>query len=427
MCLEARDAGQFKPDRRYPNGYRPECLVCLPAPAAKACAGSCGRTLPSTEQFFHPFRTRRGDGLRAICRSCYNEQRRKAHQDPDDIDIPITIDEEPTDPGVVARLADAPDLGGAVPDPEIYGNRILEQAETSDAEIQVSQPADPPKIKYPPGTKPPAIPDDAQAFEQEIPERLIIQSDDHHPIQDRAYEAALFAFARDWKPDVWVHAGDRYDLWSLSRFEKEPDRWLEPGGRLQEEFDSANQSWNEMVRISRRVHFIKGNHENRLEKLVAANPGLFRLAAFDWHRLADIPHQVQIHKYGTILNVGGIHVEHGDRIGGKFGVKHAAEWVLTNVPGISSAFGHTHRLETKYRTTLDPDGGLRTFVAHNLGHGSDVSKQAYAGLRPNWQHGFLAVEFFRVAGKVRYTPHPVPVIDGKFSIGGRLYDGHACQ
>ena len=57
---------------------------------------------------------------------------------------------------------------------------------------------------------------------------------------------------------------------------------------------------------------------------------------------------------------------------------------------------------------------------------SDAAKQDYA-FEPNWQHGFVIVNYFTVAGKLRYSALPVPIVDGRFSYGGKLYDGHKCQ
>lgn len=280
----------------------------------------------------------------------------------------------------------------------------------------------------PRGTRPPEVPAERHArARQPLPVRAISISDDHWPIVDKYWEAALMAFAKDWKPDTWIHAGDRYDAWSLSMHEKEPERWLEKGGRIQEEFDSAVENWQEICRISKHVHFLPGNHENRIARLIKANAGLLGLRAFGWHKLADIPEQVKIHPYGSILEVGGISWEHGDRIFGKFGGLHAAHKVL-NTRYTHTIFGHTHRVETQYRTARDPaTGRSRTFVAHNQGHGSDVSKQTYAGPFPNWQQGFTAIEWWTEAGRPRFSIHPIVVIDGRFAFGGKVYDGRKWQ
>lgn len=281
----------------------------------------------------------------------------------------------------------------------------------------------PDSLVLPPGTKPPNIPPDHHVSPKHpLPVRLICNSDDHHPIVDKYYEAALFAFARDFKPDCWVHLGDRYDLWSLSRFDKEPRRWFE-NGLLQNELSSAVESWNEMCAISKNVHFILGNHEDRLNRLVKANMGLFGLKAFNWHQMADIPQQVKMHEFGAVLDIGGVQFEHGYQVQER--VVNPAQWMLNNRRA-NTIFGHTHRIATQY-ATFRRDGHPVTLVAHNQGHGSDVSKQTYAGPCPSWQHGFTAFEFWTEGSKPRFSMHPITVINGRFSWGGRLYDGRKTQ
>lgn len=307
---------------------------------------------------------------------------------------------------------------------QILGDAYVEDVTEHAVEEPEEEP--PPKLVLPPGSKPPEIPpDNFVDADHPMPVRLICDGDLHYPINDPYVTAAKMAFARDFQPDTWINVGDMYDFWGISRHEKEAERLLELGGRLQEEFDSARDYWSEVTRISKNVHFIPGNHERRLSALVNANQALFGLRAFEWGTLAGIPASVRIHKYGTQLDIAGINFEHGDRITGGMGAIHLAYLALakrvTNV-----IFGHTHRIDTRYRT-FRRDGQVKTIVSHNQGHGSDVSKQTYAGPCPDWQHGFTAIEWYSVGGQPRFTIHAIPVVGGRFMFGGKLYDGHRCQ
>lgn len=280
------------------------------------------------------------------------------------------------------------------------------------------------KLILPPGTKPPEIPPDRIVKDRApLPVRMLVCSDLHFPIQDPYYINALVAFARDWRPDTWVLLGDVYDFFSLSSYDKEPERLP---GRLQEEFDSGAEFLKQVCEISARVEYILGNHEGRLERLVKANQGLFGLRALSWNKIAELPEKIKIHPYGSRVKIGTIGFEHGDRLGGKFGVLHAAAWALANRPGQHTIFGHNHRVETSYRTAMS-DEGRKTFMAHGLGHGSDVTKQKYAGPSPNWQQGFAAIEFWTVGGRPRFNLHPITLTEGRFSFGGRIYDGRKNQ
>lgn len=208
----------------------------------------------------------------------------------------------------------------------------------------------------PPGTKPPEIPADYKVkVKYPTPVRMIVNGDNHYPIQDKYVEAAKFAFARDFKPDCWVDVGDLYDCWSTSTHDKEPERWLEPGGRLQEEFDSAKDYWKTVCQISKDIHYIPGNHENRISRLIMANPGLFGLRIFDWKKLAEIPDKVHVHNYGAYLEIGGITMEHGEFTKGRFGVAHPAHWAIVNRQR-NTIFGHCFDDQTEL---LTPRGWIK--------------------------------------------------------------------
>jgi predicted phosphodiesterase len=278
------------------------------------------------------------------------------------------------------------------------------------------------KLILPPGLKPPALPAiPVKTHKLPAPVRMLVTGDWHYPIVDSYYENAIMKFASDWKADLHVDLGDRYDLYSVSSFEQEPTRTKSYGGRLQEEFDAAVDNWKELCSISKNVAFILGNHENRLSRLISHNAGLFGLKALQWENIAGIPKKVKIYPYGTILNVGGISIHHGDTIGGKFGVKNPADWALSNLCE-STIFGHFHQSQTIYRT-IRRNGELKNIVACAQGHGSILSKQTYVR-NPTWSHGATAVEYWTEGGKPRFTVHPIVVVKGRFMFSGKVYDGH---
>lgn len=291
-------------------------------------------------------------------------------------------------------------------------------AETTSVEI-------PPEPTFewtvPKESRPPPEPIESRVSDPgSLPRFLFSDGDLHYPIHDKRVEAAKLALARDLKPETWVNVGDAWDCWLLSGFTKEPERIFDPGSRLQEEFDSSRPYFDEAARIAGRYHLILGNHERRLWRLIAANLGLFGLRALEWRSMAALPGNVQVHPYGTRLRVGPVTFEHGDAIGGKFGVKHPGAWLLDNRGNRNTVFGHTHRASTTYRTIWDEEGQDHTYVAINQGHGSDVSQQKYAA-EPSWQHGFTVIEYWSESGKPRFTPHLITIVNGRFSFNGRQY------
>ena len=280
-----------------------------------------------------------------------------------------------------------------------------------------------PKVELP--FKLPQIPADLVVNEKTaVPARMIVSSDVHFPVHDPATMRAKLAFAKDMQVDGWMELGDLYDCWSISGYGKEPDRWYNKG-RLQEEFDVGSAYWEEVCDIigdRGNAWFVLGNHEDRLNRFLQAKQGLYGLTSLNnWHTLAGLPSQVKIYPYGSSVKIGKIHYEHGDRVGGKFGVKHRCEWVLSNRVGMNLIMGHSHKGDLRYRTVLTANG-MSTYMAANLGHQSDATKQKYA-VNPDWQLGFGYVEHYRVGNNLEFSFYPIHVTRGRFVFNGKVYDG----
>jgi len=282
---------------------------------------------------------------------------------------------------------------------------------------------DPPpaKMVYPPGTKAPPrfVENDVTAA---VTGSIVCISDLHIPIEDKTALLAVIAFLRDLRPEHLVLNGDIYDLYSVSSYEKEAGR---VGDRLQAEFDAALPYWQVFTEVAKHVHYTPGNHENRLSRLINANPGLFGLKALEWKHLAGIPASVNVYGYGTRLKIGNVDFVHGDRLGAKGPPKHGTSWVLDNFGSRNTVYGHTHKLMLTCRPFWTEDGAHQN-VAINSGHLSDTLAQTYAH-EPHWTTGFVSFETWSEAGKPRFTPHLFPIIGGAFSYGGRVYSGRKLQ
>jgi hypothetical protein len=278
------------------------------------------------------------------------------------------------------------------------------------------------EVKLPSGQRPSQLPPD-HIIRIEPPSSgyVLITSDHHYPIHDQAAEAAVLALAHDIKPKVWVGNGDLLDAWWISRHEKEAERLVDSdaGVRIIDEVNAFRPFMTEMGSIVERGYLGMGNHENRLGALINANPGLHGLPGLRWKSIFDAPANCQVLDYGYRLQMGPVSMVHGDRIGGRFGVKHPTAWCLENQGARSVIFGHTHRMATTFRTTWE-DTGPRQVVAINSGHLSDTSKQRYV-VEPNWQHGVVVLDFWTEAGRPRYTPHLVPIVNGVLRFAGRTY------
>ena len=251
--------------------------------------------------------------------------------------------------------------------------------------------------------------------------KVMSLSDIHFPIHDKPSLDAAMAFMKDKRPDVLVLNGDIYDNWLMSTHDKEAAKLFDHGALLQEEFDIARPYLEKMCEYAGEVHYILGNHENRLQRFINKNPAIFALRQMQWKRLAELPEKIKVHDAGTQLFVGNLCFTHGDRAG-KYGPpKHACNHFLSNYTTRNYIFGHTHRIESLARTIYNEHGKPETYIAINQGHLSDVSKQGYTW-QPNWAHGFMYAETFET-NRHRFNAFPITIMGGEFSYGGKLYKG----
>jgi predicted phosphodiesterase len=250
------------------------------------------------------------------------------------------------------------------------------------------------------------------------PRSMIIDSDNHFPHHHKRFQSAKLKFAEGLGGiDHWLNVGDHSDFTGLSTFLKDPTTNFS----LQDEFDSSLHYWNRVCNYAKRVDYIQGNHEFRLEKTIFANTAFFGLRALkDWNSLAGIPPKVKVHPYGSHVQVGLVWGCHGDHIKGSNPVASA----LATMGGRMIAFGHTHKLRGEVKTLRDENGKIVTREVWNTGYGQDPKTTPWAGAVPNWQLGFLFVEHFKSSNGWDLNVHPIRAnADGSFMFRGRVYSG----
>jgi metallophosphoesterase superfamily enzyme len=107
-------------------------------------------------------------------------------------------------------------------------------------------------------------------------EKILVIPDTHVPFEDELAFAVLLAAGRFLKPDTIVFLGDFADFMSVSFHPRELGR---RGYTLKEEAEAVNARLDQIQALgAKRVVFIKGNHEYRLERyLTEKAPSLFGL------------------------------------------------------------------------------------------------------------------------------------------------------
>lgn len=92
----------------------------------------------------------------------------------------------------------------------------------------------------------------------------VVLNDLHIPFENKTAVKMAVNFIREQKPGTIHLLGDCCDMWSISRFDKDPMRRL----NLQEELDAV-RDWLAELRDAApkaRIIFSEGNHEYRLRK-----------------------------------------------------------------------------------------------------------------------------------------------------------------
>ncbi|KKN62170.1 hypothetical protein LCGC14_0514490 [marine sediment metagenome] len=241
-------------------------------------------------------------------------------------------------------------------------------------------------------------------------ETAVIYNDTHNPYHDKVIMALFEQFITDLQPDYLIHNGDANDFYPLSKFDKNPERI----SNLQGDLDSTSAMFGrhrKLVPNARSIE-IDGNHEDRLRRFLwSIAPELANLRCLDLNKLLGL-------EENEISHVG---YEEGLLINGIFLVIHG------NIASIHSGYtakrmyekhggcgmcGHCHRGGSFYkRDRFGTWGWWENFCMCDLD--PDYTQN------PNWTQGFSVVHF----KKKRFWVEQVPIINGKFIYGGKLYGG----
>jgi hypothetical protein len=228
---------------------------------------------------------------------------------------------------------------------------------------------------------------------------------------DRRALAAVEAFMRDWKPThIWLN-GDMLDAPQLSRFDKET-------------YDSEGLEQDllgvrAIIRRIRRthpdaeLHYLLGNHEERIERYLRANaPALRWLTSLTYQHIFDAKEiNLTIYPYRERVPIlpGIFEITHGDKIAQKSG--YTAHRMLE--AGVSGVSGHVHRLGAVYKTTRV---GMTTWVEGGCLCDLDPSYM----VNPNWQQGFVTAYVDRA--NQRFHCDLIPIINGRIVYAGDVWE-----
>lgn len=238
--------------------------------------------------------------------------------------------------------------------------------------------------------------------------RTFVLSDIHIPFQDNETLTHVFDCIVNSQPQYIVLLGDILDCYSISRFCKRPDRMR----NLQYEIDTF---YKMMLGLKKHIpnteiHYVLGNHENRLEKLVLENPGLFGLKALEPQELFRL-NDLGIYYHKTKFNLNNFIFYHGDVVRKDSSYSAKAEFLDHKMSdGVS---GHVHRLGSYYTTyeqlpTAWFENGCLCKIEPDYLNDPD---------KANWQHGFTVVDHYEGINQATQ----VLINQHKFVFDGVLY------
>lgn len=222
-------------------------------------------------------------------------------------------------------------------------------------------------------------------YEMEMKDGIVVVASDFHvPYQDKKAVLSFISYCKGVQPDIIVINGDLVDMYMLSRFAKGEGR------NPMSEIEEARNILSELREAcpSTKIHYVIGNHEQRLEKTILTKaPELASLIEdiFSIFKLDDIG----VIGCGSLTLNDNFVFKHGTLLGNKSGLSAIKE--MENAY-LSGATGHTHRL-AKY---IARKAG-RKFVW--LETGCLCSMEPEYMLNPNWQQGFAMIQFEN--GKVK--------------------------
>lgn len=181
--------------------------------------------------------------------------------------------------------------------------------------------------------------------------------------------------------------GDFFDSHAVSRHPKKAAR-LAALPTMMHEVERGRPILKRMADWPLGTEYTLGNHEDWVEQLVDANPGLANAPGLEFANLFGLNdiEGLTILPFNTWLVYGDkVQVHHGKGLP----AKPAA--VAAKYPDAFTLYGHTHQAGVAYRTVYNMDGNPQVRGAMNVGFLGAIPEYTSD---PDWQWSFGLVEFF---------------------------------
>jgi len=242
----------------------------------------------------------------------------------------------------------------------------------------------------------------------DIEVQLVI-NDLHVPYQDNEALELVLKFGHSLKPDKLFILGDFIDMYSISKFDRNPERVT----NLQTEFNMGRDLLYKIIDTIRpsQTIFIEGNHTDRLRKFIWHNPVLDGCIDVK-EKLGINDLGIEYYEYGkNYIYKNKLIYTHGNKIN-KYSA-YTAKNMLDDL-GLSVIFGHTHRLGSHYRT--DYSGAKGAFENGCLCQ-TDLALEWFRREVIDWQKSISVIKWV----EDRFNVHQICIPKDKFIIYGKHY------
>lgn len=230
---------------------------------------------------------------------------------------------------------------------------------------------------------------------------------------DMSYLSWIGQYLADKKPDVIINIGDHFDLPSLSSYDKGTKK--AEGKHLADDIEAGIIGMNMLlqpiadlqakeleefgeVKYKPKMVFTTGNHEQRLERHLNANPELTDLVSYADFKLEDNGWEVYDFLEPAIVNgVMYIHYLPNPMTGRPYG--GTAQNILSKA-GCSVSFGHVQKLDIATRHL--PNGQQQWLMVCGAGYPHNEGYKGYTG-----NHHFRGIVVKHGVNNGNYNPMPV--------------------
>jgi hypothetical protein len=237
----------------------------------------------------------------------------------------------------------------------------------------------------------------------------------HYPYHSEESFSCLLQVIEYFKPDIFILGGDNMDFDMISAYNYRKPKLLENrriGKEYAHFYNDILQSLNTLLSPNCDKYFMYGNHEERVDRLVEAEPKLEGLVEITKNINLD---SWKILKYKEVLTIGHMNFIHG-----LYWNKYHAHKTVT-IYEKNIFYGHVHSPQSF--TTVSPIDSLPK-QGVSVGCMCEVNPE-YRKDEPNhWVNQFL-IFYLLSDGTFRYeTP---TIIHGRTIVNGKLFDGNRVE